>query len=56
MAQKFPKLDIIKPIEEIKNKIQPRIFRILTFIFNLFQDVFFFCPPKFELDYQILDL
>jgi len=32
IAQKFPKLDIIKPIEEIKNKTQPMIFIVLIFI------------------------
>jgi hypothetical protein len=32
IAQKFPRLDIIKPIEEIKNKNQPIIFIILIFI------------------------
>ena len=31
IAQKFPRLDIIKPIEEIKNKTQPIIFIILIF-------------------------
>jgi len=33
IAQKFPKLDIIKPIEEIKNKNHPIIFIILIFIY-----------------------
>jgi len=32
IAQKFPRLDIIKLIEEIKNKNQPTIFIILIFI------------------------
>ena len=34
MAQKFPKLEIIKPIEDTKNKIQPIIFINLMFIEN----------------------
>jgi len=33
MPQKFPRLDIIKPIEEIRNKTQPTIFIILIFIY-----------------------
>jgi chorismate mutase len=33
IAQKFPRLDIIKPIAEIKNKTHPAIFIILVFIY-----------------------
>ena len=34
IAQKFPRLDIINPIADIKNKTHPTIFTILIFIYQ----------------------